>query len=143
VKIGANPPRHGVQTLLEGASLPTSDLADVDLRNFFFAGPRDAPIGLVGLQIAAPDALLRSLVVDVKFRSAGLGSQLVARAEEYARSRGVRSIYLLTTTAERFFSARGYKCLDRSTVPDSIRTTREFAEVCPATSAVMLKRLPA
>lgn len=132
-----------MQILLDGAGLPTSDLADVDLRDFFFAGARDAPVGLVGLQIVAPDALLRSLVVDVKHRSAGLGSQLVACAEEYSRSRGVRSIYLLTTTAERFFSARGYTCVDRSTVPDSISATREFADICPASSAFMLKQFPA
>jgi hypothetical protein len=52
--------------------------------------------------------LLRSLVVDPRARTTGIGSQLVAHAEAYARARGMPSIYLLTTTAEAFFAARGY-----------------------------------
>jgi amino-acid N-acetyltransferase len=71
----------------------------------------------------------------------GIGSQLVEHAERYARSRGVESIYLLTSTAEKFFGGRGYAHTERASAPASIRGTREFASLCPASSAFMVKHL--
>ena len=70
------------------------------------------------------------------------GKQLVAEAESYARERGVKALYLLTTTAERFFDRLGYSRIEREMVPESIKATREYAGICPASSAVMCKRLP-
>jgi nitroimidazol reductase NimA-like FMN-containing flavoprotein (pyridoxamine 5'-phosphate oxidase superfamily)/N-acetylglutamate synthase-like GNAT family acetyltransferase len=137
--IAPNPPRATVEGLLARAGLPTNDLPELDLRSFFCAGSRDEPLGLVGLQIDRPHALLRSLVVEPAARNAGLGSRLVAHAERHARSRGVTSIYLLTTTAEPFFRARGYVHIPREAAPDFVRRTREFADLCPASSAFMLK----
>jgi amino-acid N-acetyltransferase len=141
VNIHANPARAIAQALLAASHLPTDDLAELDFRHFFLAGTNEAPIGLVGLQIDAPHALLRSLVVTSAERGAGVGSLLVAHAERYARSRGVTSIYLLTTTAERFFRHRGYARAARDEAPASIRSTREFTDICPASSAFMHKRL--
>jgi amino-acid N-acetyltransferase len=105
------------------------------------ASSQHAPVGLVGLELHGCDALLRSLVVDPTSRTEGIGSQLVEHAENYARARGVESIYLLTTTAERFFANRGYWRTERRNAPESISTTREFSSICPASSAFMLKRL--
>jgi amino-acid N-acetyltransferase len=141
VNIHANPARTTAHALLAAADLPTADLAEIDLRHFFLAGSGEAAIGLVGLQIAGPHALLRSLVVNAPARRAGVGSQLVAHAEGYARAHGVTSIYLLTTTAERFFRDRGYVLAARDEAPASIRSTREFADICPTSSAFMHKRL--
>ena len=113
------PRRADVIGLLESASLPTSDLSDDDMRDFFYAGPSSAPIGMVGLQFYGSDALLRSLVVSAAHRAHGLGQRLVEHAERYARTRGIATIYLLTTTAERFFRSRGYVVtLDDITVDD-------------------------
>ncbi len=137
--ITARPPRAVAVALLSGAQLPTEDLTDRHLEHFFIAGAPESALGLVGLELSGPHALLRSLVVDPKARAMGIGSQLVAHAEAYARSRGAESIYLLTTTAEGFFGARGYARTERSTAPDSIRMTREFASLCPASSAFMVK----
>jgi amino-acid N-acetyltransferase len=105
------------------------------------ASSQHAPVGLVGLELHGCDALLRSLVVDPTSRTEGIGSQLVEHAENYARARGVESVYLLTTTAESFFARRGYARVDRRNAPESISTTREFSSICPASSAFMLKRL--
>jgi amino-acid N-acetyltransferase len=70
-----------------------------------------------------------------------LGSALTNHAEQYAASKGVRSIYLLTTTAEAFFKRLGYERIERSHAPTSIQQTREFAHLCPASSAFMLKSI--
>jgi amino-acid N-acetyltransferase len=50
-------------------------------------------------------------------------------------------MYLLTTTAETFFERRGYRRVDRIQAPPAIKLTPEFAGLCPASSAFMIKRL--
>jgi amino-acid N-acetyltransferase len=135
-------PGHSeVTRLLESASLPTSDLSGQDMKDFFYAGPAGAPIGIVGMQFYGPDALLRSLVVASAQRKQGLGQRLVEEAEQHARERGATTVYLLTTTAEAFFRSRGYVVTPRDNAPPAIRSTPEFAGLCPASSAFMSKRL--
>jgi len=99
------------------------------------------PTGLVGLEHFGDVALLRSLVVAPERRGRGEGLRLLGHAESQARSSGVRAIYLLTTTAEPFFAKCGYSKAPRETAPAAIRGTREFAGICPASSAFMIKRL--
>lgn len=135
------PLRADVVRLLESASLPTSDLSDDDMRDFFFAGPATAPVGIVGLQFYGSDALLRSLVVSTAHRARGLGHRLVEHAEHHAREHGATTVYLLTTTAESFFRSRGYVVAPRESAPPAIRSTPEFAGLCPASSAFLSKRL--
>ena len=139
--IHRGPGHPEVMRLLEGASLPTSDLSGQDMKDFLYAGPAAAPIGIVGLQLYGSDALLRSLVVASAQRKQGLGQRLVAEAEQHARERGANTVYLLTTTAEAFFRARGYVVTARDSAPPAIRSTPEFAGLCPASSAFLSKRL--
>jgi amino-acid N-acetyltransferase len=139
--IGEGPVPKAARGLLTSANLPTSDLTDEQLTSFFYCGPATAPLALIGLEIYGPDALLRSLVVDPTLRSAGLGSALVEHAEAHAAKHDVGSLYLLTTTAEAFFARRGYHRIDRRVAPATIRSTREFTDLCPASSAFMFKRL--
>ena len=135
------PTREYVVGLLESASLPSSDLSEGDMKDFFYAGPATAPVGIVGLQFYGSDALLRSLVVSATHRAKGLGQKLVEHAEQHARTRGVATVYLLTTTAERFFRSRGYVVTPRDSAPPAIRSTPEFASLCPASSAFLSKHL--
>ena len=139
--IKSNPSLAGAVALLQGAGLPVSDLTAAHLSHFFYSGSAADPDGLVGLELYDTEALLRSLVVAPALRSAGLGGALLDHAESYARAAGVRSIFLLTTTAESFFSTRGYVLADRASAPAPIRATREFASICPASSAFMMKHL--
>ena len=135
------PPYALVMAMLATARLPAEDLCEGQLEHFFYAGSDVSPTGLVGLEIYAADGLLRSLVVEDRERGRGTGFALVRHAEAYAASQGVRSIYLLTTTAEPFFHRLGYARLDRAAAPLSIQRTGEFASLCPASSAFMVKRL--
>jgi amino-acid N-acetyltransferase len=127
--------------LLKAQGLPASDITDEHLENFFYIGSDDSPIGLIGLELYGADCLLRSLVVGENDRSRGFGSRLIQHAEQCAASKSVRSIYLLTTTAEAFFKRLGYARIERSRAPLSIERTREFASLCPASSAFMAKPL--
>ena len=139
--ISPRPTLATVKALLESARLPVEDLTESHCEHFFFAGDAGAPTGIVGLELYGDVALLRSLVVSPQQRNAGLGEALLGHAEHMARGAGVRAIYLLTTTAEPFFLARGYVRAPRDCAPAAIRSTREFAGICPASSAFMTRTL--
>jgi amino-acid N-acetyltransferase len=141
LRIAAHPPLAAVNALLATANLPASDLTDEHCRHFFCVGPAHAPLGVVGLELLGAVALLRSLAVASGSQNSGAGSALVQRAETYARQCGVQHLYLLTTTAEAFFARRGYQHVARDAAPPEIRATREFAGICPASSALMTKQL--
>jgi amino-acid N-acetyltransferase len=139
--IRGRPPRSAAVALLQAQGLPVSDITDEHLEHFFFMGSDGSPTGLVGIEVYGTDALLRSLVVAENARTQGIGSALVQHAEEYATSRRVSAMYLLTTTAESFFERRNYRRVDRTQAPPAIQSTPEFAGLCPASSAFMMKRL--
>jgi amino-acid N-acetyltransferase len=139
--IRRRPLYSSVVALLEAEGLPASDLTDAHLEHFFFAGSEGSMSALMGLQMYGRDALLRSLVVSKAERGQGLGSILVRHAETYAASRHVCAIYLLTSTAEPLFSRLGYRHAERESAPVTIRSTREFADLCPASSAFMVKHI--
>ena len=139
--IMAHPSESAAKRLLVESGLPAADITAGHLKHFFFCGPGTDLEGLVGLELYGEVALLRSLAVASERRGSGLGSRLVEHAERYARDRGVKSLYLLTTTAEAFFMRRGYTRLAREKAPDPIRNTTEFGGICPLSSAFMFKRL--
>lgn len=143
IRIHSAPSRAAAAALLESANLPTTDLTDAHMGLFFYLGPTEAPIGLIGLELCGRDALLRSLVVAAAQRGCGMGALLLAHAEEVARVRGTERIYLLTTTAEKFFRGHGYASARRDEAPLGIQSTREFSGICPASSAFMFKTLVA
>ncbi|MFY9708475.1 MAG: arsenic resistance N-acetyltransferase ArsN2 [Desulfobacterales bacterium] len=135
------PSETGVKRLLNESQLISSDLTPEHLRHFFGLGTIGELEGVVGLELFGTVALLRSLAVVSSRRRAGLGSKLVAHVEDYARNMGIKSLYLLTNTAESFFKHRGYQSTARDDAPAAIRQTREFSELCPVSSAFMVKHL--
>lgn len=141
VQIASRPALHVAIQVLQDAKLPTEDLTESHVEHFFYAGSPAKPTGLVGLEIFGEVALLRSLAVVPERRGFGEGLQLFAHAEREAWAKGVRAIFLLTTTAEDFFSKYGYARASRDTAPAAIRSTKEFAGICPASSAFMAKQL--
>ena len=135
------PSETGVKHLLNLSKLNVSDLTPEHLKYFFGLGTKDEPEGIVGLELFKTIGLLRSLAVVQTRRRNGLGSKLVAHAEDYAGSHGIKSLYLLTNTAETFFMHRGYKRIRRDDAPSAIQGTREFSEICPVSSILMVKHL--
>jgi amino-acid N-acetyltransferase len=140
-QISGGPSLQVAVELLRQAGLPTEDLTAAHCEDFFFAGPASSPTGLVGLEIYVDVALLRSLVVIPERRGSGEGASLLGHAEQEARARGVRAMYLLTTTAEPFFAKHGYARTPRDAAPPAIRATREFSGICPASSSFMYRQI--
>jgi amino-acid N-acetyltransferase len=135
-------PSHATAVrILHAAHLPAEDLTPTHCEHFFCAGPATEPTGLVGLELYGDVALLRSLVVAPDRRGAGEGAALLRHAEGHARAHGIRTVYLLTTSAETFFTKHGYRRVARESAPASIRATREFAGLCPSSSAFMSREL--
>jgi amino-acid N-acetyltransferase len=130
-----------VKRLLDEAKLPVADLSQAHLENFLGRTEGDELKAVVGLELYPPVALLRSLAVASRARDRGVGSALLIDAERYAREHQVKEIYLLTTTAERFFARAGYERIAREMAPAAIQQTQEFSTLCPASSALMRKRL--
>lgn len=129
-----------VEALLAGAALPLDGVAAA-LPHFLVAEHAERIVGVVGLEPCGADALLRSLAVDPAWRSRGVGRELVRQLVAAAEARGVRALWLLTTTAERWFPGTGFAAVARDAVPAAIRATDEFRSVCPASAIVMTRPL--
>ena len=132
-----------IERLLLSSGLPIAGVGDA-LASFVVAeSERDRRIvGVVGLELCCREyALLRSAAVEPEWRGAGLGRRLVTHVIADAESRGIKALYLLTTTAERYFPSFGFVRTTRDVVPDEIKQSVEFREACPASATVMALEL--
>jgi amino-acid N-acetyltransferase len=127
-----------VEQLLTSSHLPLDGVRDA-LPSFIVAEAGTDIVGVAGLEICCDNALLRSVAVHDSWRSKGLGRALVARTIADAEARGINALYLLTTTADRYFPTFGFKAIAREAVPADIRATAEFREACPASATVMCR----
>ena len=129
-----------VEHLLRALDLPTAGVAEW-VERFWIADHGGKAVGVVGLEQYGDEALLRSVAVDPSWRSAGLGRALVDAALRAARTAGAKEMYLLTTTAERYFARFGFVQIARDDVPGAVQQSVEFREACPASAVVMRTEL--
>lgn len=129
-----------VEKLLAASELPLAGVREA-LGTFVVAESEGELVGVAGLEICRNDALLRSVAVKPEWRSKGVGRALVTRAIADAESRGIRALYLLTTTAEHYFPSFGFNAIKREDVPADVRATKEFTTACPDTATVMAREL--
>jgi len=87
-------------------------------------------------------ALLRSIAVAPDARGTGTGLLVTAAAIRQIAGNGVRSVYLVTTDAERFFARCGFRTVAREDVPREVLDHRQIARECPSTAPVMRLTLP-
>lgn len=131
-----------VEKLLTDSQLPLDGVKE-SLKNFVVAESGGDIVGVAGLEVCCDDALLRSVAVRPEWRSKGVGRALVNRAIAEAESRGIRALYLLTTTAEHYFPSFGFSKVDRAAIPEPVRATKEFTSACPASAVAMSRSLAA
>ncbi|MGD2096333.1 MAG: arsenic resistance N-acetyltransferase ArsN2 [Desulfobacterales bacterium] len=132
-----------VKQILKACGLEHRDISSSRLQHFLKAQNKNASTisGVVGLEMKGNVGLLRSLAVAETYRRKGLATQLVGKIEEYARTKKLDTLYLLTLTAEDFFSARGYQKTDRKTAPPALQETTEFKSLCPQSAVCMKKHI--
>lgn len=99
------------------------------------------PVGMGGVEIYSGDGLLRSVGVAKALQRGAVGRAIVEDRLAWARSRGLRAVYLLTETAAGFFERLGFERLERDSCPEEVKASREFSEVCPESAVAMKLKL--
>lgn len=117
-----------VLDLVSAVHLPTAGIAE-SMAYFWVAREGERLVGTVGLEVYDDLAFLRSLAVTPARQHAGLGRALTETALAYLTTRQFRAVYLLTTTAEAFFTRHGFALLARDEVPASVQRSVEFQGV--------------
>lgn len=138
----ANEPalRQSLIQLLKENQLPVSDITD-ETSLFALTDQSSSLIGSAGLEIFGQQALIRSVSVVKSQQRSGIGKMLIQELENFATQQGIKELYLLTTTADKFFSKYGYAVVPRDELPDAIKQTSEFSSVCPSSAIAMMKNL--
>ena len=127
-----------IEQLLVRSELPLAGVTEA-LPGFVVAEADGKIVGTAALEVCCNNALLRSVAVAPEWRSRGLGRALVTRVIADAEARGLRALYLLTTTAEHYFPSFGFRQVAREEVPADVRQTEEFTGACPASAVVMCR----
>jgi amino-acid N-acetyltransferase len=127
-----------VRQLLADCGLPNEDVHQ-HLDHFIVAKDGNELAGVIGLQLLGRIGLLRSLAVDSRYRNQGLGKALYAKLAGHAHLLGITRLYLLTLTAEEYFSRLGFENVDRARVPSEVSATAEFRDLCPTTAICLAK----
>ena len=127
-------------SLLKSSGLPADDL---DYRRDLLVGyyEGDELVGTGGLEVYEPYALLRSLSVKMGIRGKAVGSAITEFLVAEAKQRKLKAIYLLTETASGFFIKKGFVEVPREAVPQGVRSSEEFAKLCPQSATVMALEL--
>lgn len=126
-----------VKALLLRSDLPLDGLEEQFGENYAVAECGGEIIGVEGIERHGSDGLLRSAAIAPEWRGRGVGQALTRERIEWARGSQLAALYLLTTTAGKYFPKFGFAPAARETAPEGIRRSREFAEACPASAAFM------
>ena len=124
--------------LLEKNSLPYNDIENSSVELYSIQQDNQT-IGIIGFEQYGKHGLLRSFVIEEQYRSKGLGAHVLSNFEKLALEQGIEEFYLLTTTADKFFTRNGFDKYERISVPKSIANTTEFNSICPASAVCMRK----
>ena len=141
IEFATNQDLPEVRSLLQRLSLPL-DGVDDHVKTMLVVREGGHVVGAVALELHDHGALLRSVAVDPRRQGKRLGHQLTEAALRLAASHGAGAVFLLTTTAERFFPRFGFEPITRDAVPASVQASVEFRSACPASAVVMRKLLP-
>lgn len=125
-----------ILALLRRCELLETGVAEV-VEQILVARAPDVLVGCAGLEAYGERGLLRSVAVDATARRRGLGTDLVHAVVAEASRRGLRELFLLTTTAPVFFERLGFLPIARSDVPAGIAGSWEFRVGCPQTAQPM------
>jgi amino-acid N-acetyltransferase len=129
-----------VRRLLASNDLPLDGVKD-SMEDFIIARAAGRVVGCIGLERYGAQGLLRSAAVRKDLQGRGIGRALTDRLFELASSRGVETLYLLTTTADDYFARLGFQRIDRAQIPVEMNESAELRGACPASAVVMSREL--
>lgn len=124
-----------INKLLSENGLTTSGVRE-NLSNFLVTECKEV-VGVIGMEFAGQGAMLRSMAISQEVRKRGLATVLVNRSLKIARDAGMKSIYILTNTAEGFASRWGFYKIQRSEIPADLMESSALNSFCPSSSICM------
>ena len=131
-----------IQQLLADCGLPCDDKTLSHLQHFLVMKKDDREVvGVVGLELLPPAALIHSLAVQKSYRRQGLASQLLEEIEAYARAAGYGELYLAAGQSVDLFSQWGYHPLVDKDLPAFLHTALELQITGPGDVVYMCKDL--
>lgn len=126
-----------VEGALLASDLPLNGLRDQFGDGYAVAEVNGELIGVEGIEVYGTEGLLRSAAVVSAWRGKGVGDALTRDRIEWARRRGLKSLYLLTMTAGDYWPRFGFRRADRDAAPADMRQSPEFTDACPSTALFM------
>jgi amino-acid N-acetyltransferase len=128
-----------VLSLLKESGLPSDGVVAHFPDAFVVIREGKVLLAVAGLEPYGDAGLLRSVAVSSPARGKGFGKALADFLMAVALHRGLRRVFLLTTTAADYFRKLGFIDAGREEAPAEMRRSPEFAGACPS-SAVCLKK---
>jgi arsenite methyltransferase len=125
-----------VVRLLEQSGLPVDGVADHFDSSYMVAECAGEVIGSVGVELYGRYGLARSLVVEPEWRGKGIGRTLMEDRLRWARWRALTDVFLITVDP-KYFDRFGFEPVGRDSVPQEIRNSPEFSDICPESATVM------
>lgn len=132
-----------IEDLLLGCRLPTDGVrAAID--DFFVAEDGGRIVATGGLERCGGGVgLVRSFAVREDHRNLGLARELWDRVLARASGSELSELFLLTTTAQRYFERFGFASIPRDEAPGAIRSTGQFTSSCPQSAVLMVRAVAA
>ncbi|WP_144392026.1 arsenic resistance N-acetyltransferase ArsN2 [Pleionea sediminis] len=130
-----------VEALLNRSQLPTLDLQEKENIILIGAFENETVVGVIGLEIYQHEGVLRSLAVKPECRGQNIAGALLSELYIEAHNNNVQRLFLLTTTAERYFSKQGFYYVERDEVPEKIKQSSQFLSICPASAKCLVRDL--
>jgi amino-acid N-acetyltransferase len=141
LRTAAEGDRLTIADMLREFDLPTEGLEEQFGEGYVVAEQNGEIVAAGGVEAYGHYGLLRSVVVRESLRGKGLGEAIVDDRLRWSARKGLKAVYLLTTTVPEFFQRVGFTEMKRSEMPVEIQGSREFSEVCPVTATAMVIRL--
>lgn len=122
--------------LLTKSKLPTKGVEEI-LQCTYVAKDGEKIIGCAAIEMYNSSALLRSVAVDNSYRGKGVGLELTKQSIDLSLSNNIKEVFLLTETAENYFTKHGFNKISRSEAPIEIQQSEEFSAICPQSASVL------
>jgi N-acetylglutamate synthase-like GNAT family acetyltransferase/SAM-dependent methyltransferase len=126
-----------VQQLMTVCELPYEDMDGQFGARYVVAEQDGDLVGAAGVEVHGSHGLLRSVGVVPWMRGFGLGTALVRERLTWALENGITSLYLLTMTAEHYFTRHGFEVVERESAPKEIQRSSQFTDLCPSSATLM------
>jgi amino-acid N-acetyltransferase len=130
---------ESINKLLQTADLPLVEASDNTQYFYKAINTKNEIVGAIGLEVYGRYGLLRSLVVSNEYRNKGIANDLVGQIVKLSAGLNLKEVYLLTTTAYKYFEKHHFERMHRNDAPEEIKQSKEFSSICTVSAIVMQK----